>query len=276
MVRVIWIVKNLDRGPHSWCWTPALVRLELDGFRTPGDEAHHRAVRRRTASFPAAAVGSREADDHAVGMHGLCRETLLMSEVEAAADKKPDAHQQEDDLAATRLPGVPHVRTMPASTTGRTRDSAQRGPAPDLRPRGLRVNGRGPYPPPRDGPPGPAWLGGGETSRHRGTRQLSHHCHLRPSELPGQRSIQLPGCPLVSVTSICRKSTSLTMASRCAGRGPQGHAGYLDRTVQEQSRSRPMPLSHPYDSRGLGRPDVTVNPVFTREPVRIPRDRLPE
>src|SRR5262249_5352857 len=107
MVRVIWIVKNLDRGPNSWCWIPALVRLELDGFRTPGDEAHHRAVRRRTASFPAAAVGSREADDHAVGMHGLCRETLLMSEVEAAADKKPDAHQQEDDLAATRLPGVP-------------------------------------------------------------------------------------------------------------------------------------------------------------------------
>src|SRR5262249_31423302 len=172
--------------------------------------------------------------------------------------------------------GFPHVRTMPASTTGRTRDPAQRGPTTDLRHRGLRVNGRGPYPPPRDGPPGPAWLGGGETSRHRGTRQLSHHCHLRPSELPGQRSIQLPGCPLVSVTSICRKSTSLTMASRCAGWGPQGHAGYLDRTVQEQSRSRPMPLSHPYDSRGLGRPEVTVNPVFTREPVRIPRDRLSE
>jgi glutamate decarboxylase len=35
-----------------------------------------------------------------------------------------------------------------------------------------------------------------------------------------------------------------------------------------------MPLSHP--SHGAGRDEVAVNPVFTREPVRIPRNRMPD
>src|SRR5256885_16319643 len=34
-----------------------------------------------------------------------------------------------------------------------------------------------------------------------------------------------------------------------------------------------MPLSNPSDRR---RPDLSVNPLFTREPVRIPRDALPD
>jgi glutamate decarboxylase len=36
-----------------------------------------------------------------------------------------------------------------------------------------------------------------------------------------------------------------------------------------------MPLAHPADSPRTGRPDVAVNPVFTREPVRVPRNRIP-
>ncbi|GLZ37134.1 glutamate decarboxylase [Actinokineospora sp. NBRC 105648] len=36
-----------------------------------------------------------------------------------------------------------------------------------------------------------------------------------------------------------------------------------------------MPLVHPSDPDRRGRPDVSVNPLFTREPTRIPRDRLP-
>ena len=37
-----------------------------------------------------------------------------------------------------------------------------------------------------------------------------------------------------------------------------------------------MPLAHPSDAHPAGREDVAVNPVFTREPVRIPRNRFPE
>ncbi|GHF32538.1 hypothetical protein FHX82_005156 [Amycolatopsis bartoniae] len=37
-----------------------------------------------------------------------------------------------------------------------------------------------------------------------------------------------------------------------------------------------MPLTHPGDPERTGREEIGVNPVFTREPVRIPRDRLPE
>jgi glutamate decarboxylase len=37
-----------------------------------------------------------------------------------------------------------------------------------------------------------------------------------------------------------------------------------------------MPLAHPSDPPGTGREDVAVNPVFTREPVQIPRNRIPE
>jgi glutamate decarboxylase len=37
-----------------------------------------------------------------------------------------------------------------------------------------------------------------------------------------------------------------------------------------------MPLNHSSDSRDTGRGDVAVNPVFSREPVRIPRNRMPE
>lgn len=37
-----------------------------------------------------------------------------------------------------------------------------------------------------------------------------------------------------------------------------------------------MPLSHPDHPQDQRRADVAVNPVFTREPVAIPRDRLPD
>jgi glutamate decarboxylase len=37
-----------------------------------------------------------------------------------------------------------------------------------------------------------------------------------------------------------------------------------------------MPLNQPSDTAAAGRDDVAVNPVFTREPVRIPRNRMPE
>src|SRR4051812_22898607 len=37
-----------------------------------------------------------------------------------------------------------------------------------------------------------------------------------------------------------------------------------------------MPLVHPSDPGRPSREDVSVNPVFTREPVRIPRNRVPE
>ena len=37
-----------------------------------------------------------------------------------------------------------------------------------------------------------------------------------------------------------------------------------------------MPLSHPSDPPSTGRAEVAVNPVFTREPVHIPRNRMPE
>ncbi|MGC7095997.1 glutamate decarboxylase [Amycolatopsis lurida] len=37
-----------------------------------------------------------------------------------------------------------------------------------------------------------------------------------------------------------------------------------------------MPLIHPRDEEGTGRDEVSVNPVFAREPVRVPRDRLPD
>jgi glutamate decarboxylase len=37
-----------------------------------------------------------------------------------------------------------------------------------------------------------------------------------------------------------------------------------------------MPLVHPPDPRHTRRPDLAVNPLFSRDPVRIPRDRLPE
>lgn len=36
-----------------------------------------------------------------------------------------------------------------------------------------------------------------------------------------------------------------------------------------------MPLSHPPDRRPAGRDEVALNPVFTREPVHVPRRRLP-
>jgi glutamate decarboxylase len=36
-----------------------------------------------------------------------------------------------------------------------------------------------------------------------------------------------------------------------------------------------MPLAHPSQPRRTGRGEVSVNPVFTREPVRIPRNRIP-
>jgi len=36
-----------------------------------------------------------------------------------------------------------------------------------------------------------------------------------------------------------------------------------------------MPLSHPSNRRRQGRPDLSVNPVFTREPVKIPRNEFP-
>jgi len=36
-----------------------------------------------------------------------------------------------------------------------------------------------------------------------------------------------------------------------------------------------MPLNHPSDTPGTAREDVAVNPLFTREPVRIPRNRIP-
>ncbi|KZB84774.1 hypothetical protein AVL48_31705 [Amycolatopsis regifaucium] len=36
-----------------------------------------------------------------------------------------------------------------------------------------------------------------------------------------------------------------------------------------------MPLSHPSDQQPTGRSGVGYNPVFTREPVDIPRNRLP-
>ncbi|NIH80247.1 glutamate decarboxylase [Amycolatopsis viridis] len=37
-----------------------------------------------------------------------------------------------------------------------------------------------------------------------------------------------------------------------------------------------MPLAHSADPDRTGREEIGVNPVFTREPLRIPRDRLPE
>ena len=37
-----------------------------------------------------------------------------------------------------------------------------------------------------------------------------------------------------------------------------------------------MPLSHPSDPRPSGREDVALNPLFAREPVRVPRHRLPD
>ncbi|MBV9846913.1 MAG: glutamate decarboxylase [Kutzneria sp.] len=37
-----------------------------------------------------------------------------------------------------------------------------------------------------------------------------------------------------------------------------------------------MPLAHPSDSETAGRAEVSVNPVFTREPVQIPRNRMPD
>ncbi|HEY3262546.1 MAG TPA: glutamate decarboxylase [Pseudonocardiaceae bacterium] len=36
-----------------------------------------------------------------------------------------------------------------------------------------------------------------------------------------------------------------------------------------------MPLSHPSNGRRRGRPQVAVNPVFTREPVEVPREQFP-
>ncbi len=36
-----------------------------------------------------------------------------------------------------------------------------------------------------------------------------------------------------------------------------------------------MPLAHPGDHPRSGRGDVSVNPVFTREPLEIPRHRMP-
>jgi glutamate decarboxylase len=37
-----------------------------------------------------------------------------------------------------------------------------------------------------------------------------------------------------------------------------------------------MPLTHPSQPQPRRRPDMAVNPVFTREPLRVPRDRLPD
>src|SRR6186713_1805769 len=37
-----------------------------------------------------------------------------------------------------------------------------------------------------------------------------------------------------------------------------------------------MPLAHPSASDESSQRDVTVNPVFTREPVRVPRNRMPD
>jgi glutamate decarboxylase len=37
-----------------------------------------------------------------------------------------------------------------------------------------------------------------------------------------------------------------------------------------------MALSHPSNRRGPARPDLSVNPLFTREPVRVPRNDLPD
>jgi glutamate decarboxylase len=36
-----------------------------------------------------------------------------------------------------------------------------------------------------------------------------------------------------------------------------------------------MPLSHPSNRRRQGRPDLSINPVFTREPFKVPRDEFP-
>ena len=37
-----------------------------------------------------------------------------------------------------------------------------------------------------------------------------------------------------------------------------------------------MPLAHPDNPPPVGAADLTVNPLFTREPLAVPRDRLPD
>jgi len=37
-----------------------------------------------------------------------------------------------------------------------------------------------------------------------------------------------------------------------------------------------MSLSRPRAGRDTARPEVSVNPIFTREPVRIARDQIPD
>jgi glutamate decarboxylase len=39
---------------------------------------------------------------------------------------------------------------------------------------------------------------------------------------------------------------------------------------------RRVPLAHPDNPRPVGAADLTVNPLFTREPLAVPRDRLPD
>ncbi|AHH98082.1 glutamate decarboxylase [Kutzneria viridogrisea] len=37
-----------------------------------------------------------------------------------------------------------------------------------------------------------------------------------------------------------------------------------------------MPLSHPSQHSDSGRPELSINPIFTREPLSVPRNRLPD
>jgi glutamate decarboxylase len=39
---------------------------------------------------------------------------------------------------------------------------------------------------------------------------------------------------------------------------------------------RLVPLAHPENPQPVGTPELTVNPLFTREPLAVPRDQLPE
>jgi glutamate decarboxylase len=39
---------------------------------------------------------------------------------------------------------------------------------------------------------------------------------------------------------------------------------------------RSVPLAHPENPQPVGTPELTVNPLFTREPLAVPRDQLPE
>jgi glutamate decarboxylase len=37
-----------------------------------------------------------------------------------------------------------------------------------------------------------------------------------------------------------------------------------------------VPLAHPDNPPTVGAADLTVNPLFTRKPLAVPRDRLPD